>query len=435
MRRVKNGRKPRRLMGRLLTGGIIAAAVFSSSLTVPGSARMVYANKMETKEPQVRSVNLNIDGKIAGIENPSVPESIEAEWSNGTGAYIYFGNMDRSKVLDSDTTDFSRDGERTMFLVCDSGVDAGYYNADIIACNGQKKANDWKFSEIYLYMNGKDGATDTHYSGNCLETLFNKAQQAALIENYNTSHGEWEETSGELSYSALDGEKLFLLDAREVEHEEYGFCHTHKPSQSRRFRNGNGWLRSPSASDDTKAGVTYYVDEDLNVARGAVSSAKVTTHNVMIYPAYNIKRSSIFFTSYREEDVTALGESYTKYADLSYKPTEEKGKSNAWKLSIFDGNEGFAAERADSGLVKPGEKVSVNITSMGTIMEDVDYEQISAMLVDERGTVIAYGKIKDIDGNGIGTVDVKIPESAENGQYTLKLFAEDILYEHHFTTF
>lgn len=114
---------------------------------------------------------------------------------------------------------------------------------------------------------------------------------------------------------------------------------------------------------------------------------------------------------------------------MSYKPTEEKGKCNAWKLTIFDGNENFAAERVDSGVVKPGNSVSVNITSMGTVMDDVDYDQISAMLVDESDTVISYGKIKDIEGNGIGTVDIGIPEGVENGKYTLKLFAEDMLYE------
>lgn len=430
MKRVKYSRKSHRFMGRLLAG-MTAVAVFGSSLAVPGNMGMAYAKETKASDlaftqPEVRSVNLNIDGKIAGLEDPTVPESTEAEWSNGTGTYVYFGNMGRSRLLDSDTTDFAKDGERTMFVVCDSSVGSGYYNADVKACNGQKRANDWKFSEIYLYMNGQSGVSDPCYSGSLLDKLFHKAQQAALIENYNTSHGEWEETSGGIAYSKLDGEKLFLLDAREAEHEEYGFSHTHLPSESRRFKNGGGWLRSPSSSDDTKVGTTYHVDENLDVASGAVSSDKVTVVNNSIYPACNIRLSSVFYTAYREEDQLL---SANLDPDESYRMTKEKGGSNAWTVSVFDGNDGFRARRIDDdGILQPGGGIHFTIDSMGKSGEDVEYDRISAMLVDENGTVIAYGKICDLPEKG-GSLMVKVPEGVEDGKYTVKIFAEDMLYE------
>lgn len=429
MGHVKEGGKSHRFRRRLLAG-MAAVAVFGSSLAVPGNVGTAYAKEAATSgpavsEPQVRSVNLNIDGKIAGLEDPTVPVSTEAEWSNGTGTYIYFGNMGRSRLLDSDTMDFSKDGERSMFLVCDWSTGGGYYNADVTADNGQNKANDWKFSEIYLYLNGKKEAPDSCYSGNFFEKLFHKAQQAALIENYNTSHGDWEETSGELAYSALTGEKVFLLDAREAEHEGYGFSHTHMASQSRRFRNGGGWLRSPSASDDTKAGVTYSL-EGCNVISGAVSSDEVTVINNQIYPACNIRLSSVFYTAYREEDQLL---SANLDADESYRMTKEKGESNAWTVSVFDGNDGFRARRVDDdGILQPGGGIHFTIDSMGKSGEDVEYDRISAMLVDENGTVVAYGKICDLPVNG-SFLTVKIPEGVADGKYTVKIFAEDMLYE------
>lgn len=54
-----------------LPAGMTVEAVLGSSFAVPGNAGMVYAKEMETgglvfKEPEVRNVNLNIDGKIAG---------------------------------------------------------------------------------------------------------------------------------------------------------------------------------------------------------------------------------------------------------------------------------------------------------------------------------------------------------------------------------
>ena len=79
---------------------------------------------------------------------------------------------------------------------------------------------------------------------------------AALINNYNDSHKDWEETSGELGYAGgLDGEKLFLLDAREIEHEGYGFSHTHEGSKSQFFRQWRGVPPFPSLADDMKTGI------------------------------------------------------------------------------------------------------------------------------------------------------------------------------------
>ncbi len=432
MKRVKSGRKSHRFMGRLLAG-MTAAAVFVSSFAVPGNAGRVYAKESETdgavfKEPEVRSVNLNIGGKIAGLENPTVPESTEAEWSNGTGTYIYYAGIGRSRLLDADTTDFSRDGEHSIFAVSDGQVSCDIYWWDKKADNGQKSVNDWKYSDMYLYLTGETGieSPHTYYPDNIAGRLFSKAQMAALISNYNDSHEDWEEISGELGYAGLDGEKLFLLDAREIAHEEYGFSHDRMPSASRSFVNGDGWLRSPSISDDTKVGTNYCVDENLDVIKGAISSVKAAEVNNPVYPAYNIRLSSVFYTAYREED-QFLGANLDP--DESYRMTKEKGGSNAWTVAVFDGNDGFRARRIDDdGILQPGGGIHFSVDSMGQPGEDVEYDRISAMLVDESGTVIAYGKICDLPGNG-GTHMVKIPEGVEDGKYTVKIFAEDMLYE------
>lgn len=432
MKRVKSGRKSHRFMGRLLAG-MTAAAVFVSSLAVPGNVRRVYAKETETgdmvfKEPEVRSINLNIDGKIAGLENPTVPESTEVEWSNGTGTYIYYAGIGRSRLLDADTTDFSRDGEHSIFAVSDGQVGCDIYWWDKKADNGQKSVNDWKYSDMYLYLTGETGieSPHTYYPDNIAERLFSKAQMAALISNYNDSHKDWEEITGELGYAGLDGEKLFLLDAREIAHEEYGFSHDRMPSASRSFVNGDGWLRSPSISDDTKVGTNYYVDENLDVIKGAISSVKAAEVNNPVYPAYNIRLSSVFYTAYREED-QFLGANLDP--DESYRMTKEKGGSNAWTVAVFDGNDGFQARRIDDdGILQPGGGIHFSVDSMGQPGEDVEYDRISAMLVDESGTVIAYGKICDLPGNG-GTHMVKIPEGVKDGKYTIKIFAEDMLYE------
>ena len=432
MKRVKSGRRSRMFMGRLLAG-MTAAALFVSSFTVPGSAGRVHAKETETetggavfKEPEVRSVNLNIDGKIAGLENPTVPESTEAEWSNGTGTYIYYAGIGRSRLLDADTTDFSRDGEHSIFAVSDGQVSCDIYWWDKKADNGQKSVNDWKYSDMYLYLTGETGieSPHTYYPDNIAGRLFSKAQMAALISNYNDSHEDWEEISGELGYAGLDGEKLFLLDAREIEHEGYGFSHTHEGSKSQFFRNGGAFLRSPSLADDMKTGVMRANASDN--LKSDVTTWDVRDNAGVVYPAYNIRLSSVFYTAYREEDQFL---SANLDPDESYRMTKEKGGSNAWTVAVFDGNDGFRARRIDDdGILQPGSGIHFTIDSMGQPGEDVEYDRISAMLVDESGTVIAYGKIYDLPGNGDIHM-IKIPEGVEDGKYTVKIFAEDMLYE------
>lgn len=422
-----NLKKERRYMMKLLAG-ITAVAVFSSSLYLPRNVETVYANETVkvSAEPEVRSVNLNIDGKIAGLEDPTVPESTEAKWSNGTGTYIYYAGIGRSKLLDADTTDFSKDGEHSLFAVSDGQVDRDILYRDEKADNGQKYANDWKYSDMYLYLTGETGveSPNTYYPNNIAGRLFNKVQMAALINNYNDSHKDWEETSGELAYARLDGEKLFLLDAREIEHEGYGFSHTHEGSRSQLFENGGALLRSPSISNDMKAGIT--MPDSLDCMKYDVTAWNVADNIGVVYPAYNIRLSSVFYTAYREEDQFL---SANLDPDESYRMTKEKGGSNAWTVSVFDGNDGFRARRIDDdGILKPGGGIYFTIDSMGKSGEDVEYDRISAMLVDEKGTVIAYGKICDLPRSG-SSLMVKIPEEVEDGKYTIKIFAEEMLYE------
>lgn len=428
MRCVKKGRKSHRFMGRLLAG-MTAVAVFGSSLAVPGNMGMVYAKKMETSDlaltqPEVRSVNLNIDGKIAGLEDPTVPESTEAEWSNGTGTYIYYAGIGRSRLLDADATDFGKEGEQSIFAVSDGQVDRDIFYRDQKADNGQKYANDWKYSDMYLYLTGETGieSPNTYYADNIAGRLFSKAQMAALINNYNDSHKDWEETSGGLAYAGLDGEKLFLLDAREIEHEEYGFSHTHEGSKSQFFKNGGMLLRSPSLTDERKAGITWQNPSDY--LKHDVTAWDVADNAGVIYPAYNIRLSSVFYTAYKEDDVPADTNLEVKE---HFRRTKEKGDRDEWTVSVFDGNEGFCAERNDLfGTLKPEEYVYIRVTDKGQAGEGVQYDRISAMLVDGSGTVISYGKIGSIEQS---LFMAQLPADIEDGKYTLKIFAEDMLYE------
>lgn len=111
------------------------------------------------EEVRARSINLNINGCIAGLHDPVVPESPEQEWSAGRGSRIWYGSYDANglfKVLDCDAEDFTQDGSRTIFL------EAGNYFLtdmafDMEADHGQNVQNEWKNSDIYRYLNAEAG--------------------------------------------------------------------------------------------------------------------------------------------------------------------------------------------------------------------------------------------------------------------------------------
>lgn len=277
---------------------------------------------------------------------------------------------------------------------------------------------------MYLYLNGETGIESpyTYYLDHIAGKLFSRVQMSALINNYNDSHKDWEETSGDLGYAGLDGEKLFLLDAREIEHEGYGFSHTHEGSKSQSFRNGGAFLRSPSLADDMKTGIMRAnLSDNL---KSDVTTWDVRDNAGVVYPAYNIRTASVFYTAYKEEDVPADTNLEVKE---HFRRTEEKRDCNEWTVSVFDGNEDFRAERNGFfGTVKPGEYVYIRVTDKGNAGEGVQYDRISAMLVDESGTVAAYGMIGSIEQS---LVVAQIPMDLKSGKYTLKIFVEDMLYE------
>lgn len=82
------GRK-RRVMRRLVAR-VMVVAMTVSSFCLAGNVQTVYAAETEetkrelTTEAEVRNINLNLNGKIAGINNPTIPEDESAKWSNGT---------------------------------------------------------------------------------------------------------------------------------------------------------------------------------------------------------------------------------------------------------------------------------------------------------------------------------------------------------------
>ena len=156
-------------------------------------------------EREVRTVNINIDNDL-GIKNPEVPKAATDEWKGDKVVFGNFiGNPIEFRVLDIKTSDF---GSTTMFLDCDSTYGDVMFNPDT-----SDVSNVWQDSPLRKMLNGN------------FLNYFSDKEQAAIYNSQNpSSHESWEETwETHPAYGKLhpDGDKIFILDAREAEHEAH----------------------------------------------------------------------------------------------------------------------------------------------------------------------------------------------------------------------
>ena len=186
------------------------ALLLAALLSIP-----VYAvNPLPTNaaEREVRTVNINIDNDL-GIKNPEIPQNDTDEWKGdkvvfGVDCYIT-GKPIIFRVLDKKTSDFGVAGATTMFLDCDSVLHA-------YAFDDSGTSNVWETSPLRKELHLR------------FLHCFSEKENAAIYNSQNpSSHESWEMTWEDVTYGKLspDGEKFFILDAREAEHEAYGYLH------------------------------------------------------------------------------------------------------------------------------------------------------------------------------------------------------------------
>ena len=235
---------------------------------------------------------------IGTIGDPAEPETKDTAWS---GSYIYYGTYNgqpvRYRVLDSDTDRF---GGNTMFLDCDTTLFKSQFRADYNAPD----ANQWSKSDIIKVLNTNNDSF--------LNTAFTAVERNAIAESTIAEHEladyvtgfarSWfgrRDESGKKYSTALNVEKIFLLDVEDILNTAYGYSdncgyldesgdwesvNNHKKSGS----DPEWWQRSPhSKISDGACGVDFHGDVDL----------RTVDDKVGVSPAFNLNLSSIVFSS------------------------------------------------------------------------------------------------------------------------------------------
>ncbi len=236
---------------------------------------------------------------------------------------------------------------------------------------------------------------------------FSALEQAAMLGVAKTDAAEkvFNVDWGGSSLTASD--KLFFPSAKEIA--DHVGNYNGAPGLSAIYTSGNSsrwWLRSPNGATRNHAGTI--------IDSGSLSVDGVSYIHA-VRPAVNLDTSSVLFTS----------------AAAGGKPVGEVGKlnpvsvsnPNEWKLTLIDRDRDWAVKSSTSGVSvsSAGGDVTVVFTSWGAKND----EYLSAMLLNRYNEVLYYGQI--FKGYGVfETIELNIPAGLEAGDYTLRLFHEQL---------
>ena len=289
---------------------------------------IVYAAEAETKD-----INLNLEGQIAGLNDPKQISGTSSEWS---GNYLYFGEYKKDplvdvfgikigsdkepvtwRILDANTTAYSKKGEPTILLLSDKVIGKAEFNSNSYQTDGKSYvgsgnphyANEYAYSNIRKWLNSEDYEAyeeSKNFQEGFYKGAFSSGEQNAIAVSIKAAG---EKISGYQDNSGLSqkgtSDKVFLLSSVEVLNPLYGFFsgtsqdtikatalkitdYAEKHGVTEEKDMAAWWLRS---ADPTSSNIVYHIN-----SKGQIGTANVGHSGIGVAPAINIKLSSIAFT-------------------------------------------------------------------------------------------------------------------------------------------
>ncbi len=354
-----------KIVKKAFAAGLSFATVFGMVPAISGTASV---DAMAA--PQVvNDINLNIDGNIHGIENPTSIDSSTTAWS---GSKISYAGREWYVLDANGYLGGSSSSQGDMLLL--SSKEVAHMTFD-------SESSDWSTSDIRNYLNVDFLAG------------FSSIEQGALvnteISGSNTYAGE-----GTTFPSVTTYDKVFLLDLNDVQTNDYGFGSTSTLANYSYY----WWLRSPENN-------LYVWEVDPG---GTVSTFPAPwDSNELVRPAMNLDLDLVAFT-------TSQG---TVKSDFALVGSNNVSADTVWQTTLINDDQSFDAVVPSYGQVT--NEVTIDVTNI----DSNSYNQVSAMLTDFDGNVVAYGKIGDSQP---GQKTFTIPETIDEGDYELAIFGEQV---------
>ena len=271
----------------------------------------------------------------------------------------------------------------------------------------------WTSCTLRTWLNGSDdlvsGGTDDSFFANA----FNATEQMTVSAVNPDTIG----TSGSASQGGTYTDKVFILSSGEAMNPAFGFPEATNASGTRAAectefaknsdlaRIGNTWwLR------DTDSVTSRWVTTTGLVVASSDTGSYIQSDCRGIRPALYTGLSRVLFASPATGGKTSEG-ALTNIPEYS-------GKE--WKLTVRNNSYRFTVSET-SATAGRGETVTLNYTRA----KYGENDRISAILVNGDGQTLYYGQIAHPTA-AAGLVDIRIPQDIAPGNYTLKIFNEQL---------
>ena len=398
---------------------IIAECDKSDKLTNYASAPVsVSVPDKPWEAPEVKAISFG----TPGITNPAVGKSTDKPW---TGSYVYFGTYNGSpikyRVLDSDTTTFSKDNNtKTMLLDCDSLLFESKFD---------DSSNIWSTSYLKRYLNSEKGEGYDYSSEGFLTTAFTSSEQSAIASSTKISVDSSDGNEGICrwcQWTTLNDDKIFLLDVKEACNTSYGYSKVDGAINRKKTGNNNDttswWLRSAVIPFN---GIGIVRDEFFSFANRVPSESE----KVYVSPDLNVNLSSILLSS-----ATGVGKTSAITKDSDQINTIA---SNEWKLTLKDAGKTVNVTENKAVTKSADGVITVPYTYTDTTTTDAEKaNQISVMITDKAYTesdaqILYYGALQtDSINSGSGKGTFKLPNGLDGktlgSDYHVYILAEHV---------
>ena len=350
------------------------------------------------------------DKTITGLGTGAISNPDRSE--TGSWCYVYYGwyvwdnyghknaTVLKYRVLSKNTSDFGVQGG-SLFLDCDGIIYQGPFNKAGYYPSNNIDTKYWNYSDIRRDLNGDGFLTKAE--------CFTDVERDAIAESVKPSIPSGESKPNQYwKYAPLNGERIFLIDGAEAKNPAYGYSsqyYNQVDSGRTKYYQGKAakwWLRSCHSSSEAYACIIH---------ENGYMNFEYTAYKLGVSPAFNVKLSSILFSS------------------LVKGKAGEKGSE--YKLTLLDKN--LAIKPRDSGFGRSGRKLTVPYIISGKNAKNAT--QVSILVTDkaysaEGARVLQYGKLST-DGNfkkkGIGAFTLSSGISGKAGKdYHLYMIAEDV---------
>ena len=385
-------------------------------------------NELYESDYASEPVELPVPKTAAGVStNMIIGPVIGSEDNAWRGSYVWYGKYEgdpvKYRVLAPNTDKY---GSSTMLLDCDNILYFAPFDADGKPNSGATKQNQWAYSDIRAGLNGSAFLTRSNGFTTIEKNLIASSKSAGHTLTIGTGPGHvssWtKSTFG--NYTALTGEKIFLLDSEDVSNTMYGyhFCEDsvmsrtkiEVPKTPQDDDLASWWLRSDYSHYDTNAGFIYEAS--------AIEYGDVISTDIGVSPALNVNRSMVVLSS--------LVSGKQGFPGANYKLTLQDnnitlGMQPNKMLSLF-GSEGAYGIQIPFTL--SGTNAS-KVTNISVLILDKEYKpgntnNANVLLYQDA----YYGGQLGVPATGYATVHLPadLPMGSMNRTYFVYLLAEEI---------